>query len=154
MEVKMKKTILLAIIVLLAATLLTATSAFARPGKGNLKGIITAIDYDNKNLTITTNKGESMSVVAPEGFDLEPFEIDQWVLVKGTIQEDGTIAAIWIKRVGRGSDVDNDEDKPEGSKANSAYCSEGKHVKSHPLALKIAERFSVEKDWVMGYFCD
>ena len=47
-----------------------------------------------------------------------------------------------------------DEDREEGSKLNSAYCVEGKQEKTHPLATKLAERYGVTEQWVMGYFCD
>jgi len=48
----------------------------------------------------------------------------------------------------------DDDDLEEGSKLNSAYCKDGKQEKPHPLAAKMAKRYDVTEDWVMGYFCN
>lgn len=47
-----------------------------------------------------------------------------------------------------------DKEKSEGFKDNSAFCAEGKQDKPHPLAPKIATRYGVPEEVVMGYFCE
>ena len=72
----------------------------------------------------------------------------------------GAWLAISIKQVGGGNDKGNNDDKDknkeknEGFKDNSAFCAEGKQEKPHPLAPKMAERFGVTEEMVMGYFCE
>ena len=76
-------------------------------------------------------------------------------MVKAAAGEGGNWIAESIKLVGNGNDKrDNDEEKTEGFKENSAFCADGKQVKPHPLAPKIAERFGVSEEMVMSYFCD
>ena len=80
-----------------------------------------------------------------------------FVLVKGRIDEDGSVTAESIKLLGNGNDKDDgdeDEDQAEGGKDNSAYCADGKQEKPHPLAAKLADRYDVTEEWVMDYFCD
>jgi len=158
----MKKCFLISILMILVA-LMAAAPAFAKPGKGNVKGEVTAIGAGT--LTIVTNRGETVVVVVPDGFDLSSVEVGDWLLVKGEAGQDGTIVAERIKQVGEGSDEDGDEKKAkgngdgdegkaEGSKDNSAFCAGDKQDKPHPLAAKIAERYGVTEAWVMGYFCE
>jgi hypothetical protein len=109
---------------------------------------------------MTTNKGETVLVTPPVGFDLSTLKVGDVVLVKGTLQSDGMLMAESIKLPGSdmnddlNEDEDEDEDKPEGEKDNSAYCGGVKQGEIHPVAGKLAEKYGVTADWVMGYFCD
>lgn len=147
----MKKLITFSIFVFLVS-LLMASPVLAIPGKGVVKGDVIAVD--SGTLTIKTKQGEEVTVIVPQDFDINAFKVGDSVLVKGVVGEDDSIEAEWVKQIGKGRGKGDDEDKPEGSKENSAFCDEGKQEKPHPLAEKIAERYGVGEDWVMGYFCD
>ena len=98
-------------------------------------------------------------VIVPAGCDTSIIQAGDSVLVKGMLTQEGSIQADSIKLVGKGSDAGNDgeegeSEEPQGFKANSAFCAEGKQVKHHPLATKLAERYGVSEDWVMARFCE
>jgi hypothetical protein len=131
-----------------------ASPALAIPGKGAVKGQVTAVDRDAGTLTIETKRGEIVTVFVPPDFDIKAIEVDDWVLVKAAGGEGDSIEAAWVKQVGKGRGKNDDQDKPEGKKENSAFCDEGKQQKPHPLAAKVSEHFGVTEDTVMGYFCD
>ncbi len=147
----MKKIYSIAIMVFVIA-LVAAVPALALPGKGAIKGEVVAVDPGEGNVTLETRQADFVVVNLPLDFDVD-FAVGDWVLVKGTPGEDGSIDAEWVKPIGKGKGKGN-EDKVEGKKDNSAFCDEEKQEKPHPLAEKIGERFGVGEDWVMGYFCD
>ena len=148
----MKKKLSISILVILVA-LLAAVPALAIPGKGAVKGEVTIVDLSGRTVMIETNKGETVKVVVPQDFDITSVKVGDWVLVKGAAGQDGMIEADWFKQVGKGRGKNDDQDKPEGSKENSAFCDDGKQEKPHPLADKVGERFEVTEEWVMDYFC-
>ena len=147
----MKKIYPIAILVILI-TLVAAVPALAIPGKGAIKGEVVAVGPGEGRVTLETRRAEFVVVNLPLDFDVE-IAVGDWVLVKGTAGEDGSIDAEWVKPIGKGKGKGNEE-KAEGKKDNSAFCDENKKDKPHPLAEKIGERFGVGEDWVMGYFCD
>lgn len=146
----MKKIFMLFVLVLMF-TLLVAAPASAQRGKVNINGEVTAVDTDT--LTVLSNKGETFIVTVPEGFDTSTIQVGDRVLVKAVAGENDSWLAQSIKQIGPGSDDDADDDPAEGDKYNSAYCAEGKQEKPHPFAAKMAERYGVEEEWVMEYFC-
>lgn len=157
----MKKFITIIIITLLLSLLAVGT-VFAEKGKVNLKGEVISVDVAAGKVTVQSNKGGVYLVTPPAGVDLLTIQVGDEVLVKGFMADDGTLTAHFFKRVGKpagdkppkpGQPDLEDEDQPEGSKANSAYCMEGKQDRPHPLATKMAARYGVTTDWVMGYFC-
>jgi hypothetical protein len=141
----------------LILSLLVVSSAFAMGG-GNVKGEVVAIDAAGGTLTLETNKGETVIVHAPEGFDFALVEVGDSVLVKGEAQEDGSVLADSVKTLGggqgRGNQGRGNDDQPEGGKDNSAYCSEDKKETSHPLAVTIAERYGADEATIAGWFCE
>ena len=147
----MKKALIATILVLMVVSLLTE-STFAQRGKLNIKGEVKAID--GGALTIESNKGETFVIVIPEELDLSDIQAGDSVLVKATAAEDGSWVAVSIKKVGPGSEDDDEVEKPEGFRVNSAFCAEGKQDKPHPLAPKIAQRYGVSEEWVMEKFCE
>ena len=148
----MKKTIVATTLVLLIA-LLAAAPVYAQKSKINIKGEVTAMDVGT--LTVATNKGETYTITIPDAMGVGAVQAGDSVLVKATAGEGGTWIAESIKLVGNGNDKNDDNEvKAEGFKDNSAFCADGKQVKPHPLAPKIAERFSVSEKMVMDYFCD
>lgn len=171
----MKKTFI-AVMLVLAIVLVAVGSVSAQKGKVNVKGEVTAVGSDT--LTVTSSKGDTYVFTVPSGFDMSAVQVGDAVLVKATPGEGDTWLAQTIKLVGQGDDDDSESkgggddddddgskgkggdddddgnEKPEGFKENSAFCAEGKQERPHPLAPKIAERYGVTEDLVMGYFCD
>ena len=148
----MKKTFV-AITLMLLIVLLAVGPAYAQKNKINIKGEVTS--KEEGTLTVTSNKGETFTITIPANMDVSAVQVGDSVLVKATAEEGGTWIAESIKLVGNGNDKNDDnEEKTEGFKDNSAFCADGKQVKPHPLAPKIAERFGVSEEMVMGYFCD
>ena len=152
----MKKTIFVMFSVLAIALGMIGPAA-AQPGKLNIKGEVTAISGDA--ITVKSNQGESYLVSIPEGMVLSAIEVGDTVLIKATAGENGAWIARSIKQVGFGGADDEDEievedDDLEGFRDHSAFCAEGKHEGSHPLASAMAERFGVDEDMVMDYFCE
>ncbi len=136
-------------VTLLAAFIVIPVSA--KPSV--IKGEVTAIDAGGNTITVLTHRNQTVNVVTPADFDLSTLVIGDEVLVKGTLQGNGSIAADWVKLVGAGGP--DDEDAPEGSKANnSAYCAGDKQQDAHPMASALAEKYGVTTEWVMGYFCN
>jgi hypothetical protein len=149
----MKTKLTISILAILVA-LLAAVPALAIPGNGAVKGKVTIVDLGGGTVTIETNKGEIVEVAVPQDFDITSVKVGDSVLVKGAAGQDGTIEADWFKQVGKGRGKNDNQDKPEGKKDNSAFCAEDKQDKPHPLAAEVSERFKVTEKWVMGYFCD
>jgi len=147
----MKKTFVATTLVLLIA-LLAVAPVYAQKNKINIKGEVTAMD--NGTLTVTSNKGETYTINIPDEMNVSTVQVGDSILVKATAGEGGTWIAESIKLVGNGNAKNDDDEKTEGFKDNSAFCADGKQVKPHPLAPKIAERFGVSEEMVMGYFCD
>jgi len=147
----MRKMLVISMLVLML-TLLAAGPVSAQKGKVNINGEVTAVDTNT--LTILSKKGETFVVTVPDGFDTSTIQIGDSVLVKAVAGENDSWVAQFIKQIGPGSDSDDTDDDPaEGEKYNSAYCADGKQEKPHPLATKMAERYGVDEEWVMEYFC-
>ena len=162
----MKKT-LIALMLVFAIVLVAVGSVSAQKGKVNVKGEVTTVGNDT--LTVKSSNGDMYVFTVPSGFDISTVQVGDSVLVKATAGEGDTWLAQTIKLVGqggndddgsrgkgKGSDDDDDDGtvKPEGFKENSAFCTDGKQEKPHPLAPKIAERYGVSEEFVMGYFCE
>jgi hypothetical protein len=81
---------------------------FAKPGKANIKGEVTAVG--DGTLTIVTKKGETVMVVVPDGFDLSAIQVGDTVMVKGNMQDDGSVLAESIKVFDKGGGKDQDDD--------------------------------------------
>ncbi len=142
----LKKTIFAVLAALMALAL--AAPALAAPGNKVIKGEVTVVG--GSTFTVLTQKGETVEVIPPAGFDLATLKVGDMVMVKGRLQPDGKLAAEWVKMPGMSAD--DDMDKPEGSKDMSAYCS-GAQSQPHPVAAKLAEKYGVTVEWIMGYFC-
>lgn len=146
------KRIILTTILMLMLSLMVAGPASAKNDKINIKGEVTVVSADT--ITILSNKGVTYEIALPDGFDLA-IQVGDSVLVRGRLNEDGSVIAESIKLLGKGNDKDgSDEDQAEAGKGNSAYCADGKQEKPHPLAARLAERYGVTEAWVMEYFCD
>jgi hypothetical protein len=146
----MKKGIAIGLLVVLLASLV-AVPALAKPGKATIKGQVVAVGFSG-SLTIQTQRGEMVEVILPDGFNIESLVEGDWVLVKG-FWSDGKLEAEWIKKIGPFQREEDPETTGAG-KMNGAYCSEGKQVKPHPLAVRLEDMFGVTQEWVMGYFCN
>jgi len=160
----MKKLLTLTFIVLMVALIAVGTVS-AKKDKINIKGEVETVG--GGSLTVKSNKGETYTITIPDGYELGDIKDGDSVLVKAKAGEGDTWLLETIKQVGPGSgdedddaedegdeDDDADKEKTEGFKENSAFCAEGKQEKPHPLAPKIAQRYGVTEEWVMGYFCE
>lgn len=148
----MKRTLITTVLVILIALVIVGPAS-AQKNKINIKGEVIAID--NGSLTVASNKGETYIIVIPADMDVSVIQVGDSVLVKATAGEGGAWVVESIKIAGNGNDkANNDEEKSEGFKDNSAFCADGKQEKLHPLAPKIAERFGVSQEMVMDYFCE
>jgi len=148
----MKRILISSFVIFLIAMLVTGPVS-AQKGKVNINGEVTAID--GNTLTIRSHKGEIFTVTAPDGFDLSSIQVGDSVLVKAVTGDGGAWLAQSIKQIGPGSGGDElgDGDRAEGKKLNSAFCTDGKQTKPHPLAAKLAQRYGVTESWVMEHFC-
>jgi len=154
----MKRIVITTILVLMLSLSVTG-SVFAQRGKVNINGQVTEVG--DGTITVLSNKGETFVVSLPAGFEPSSIKQGDSVLVKAVLGDGDKWVAQSIKLLGQGNDdVDeaenetDDDELAEGSKLNSAYCADGKQEKPHPLAARMAERFDVTEQWVMGYFCD
>lgn len=144
----MKKMIYIVLIALLAAVLLPLPVFAASPV---VKGEVTEVDTAAGTITILTNRDQSVTITAPADFDLSVLAIGEMVIAKGESSEEGSFVAEWVRTTGK----DSDEGKHEGGKNNNgAFCSQGKKQEPHPLALKMADEYGVDPEWVAGYYCD
>jgi hypothetical protein len=148
------KSLLSIVILVIIIALLAAVPTLAVPEMAATKGEVAAVDPTGGTVTLKLKKGEPVTVIVPTNFDLDLIEVGDWMLVKGAVSPDNSIEAVWLKQIGKGSGKNENQDKLEGKKDNSAFCAEDKQEKPHPLAAKIGEHFDVSEDWVMDYFCD
>ena len=149
------KKILVAMTLVLLIALSVVRPVSAQKNKINIKGKVTAVD--SGSLTVTSNKGDIYIITIPGSVDVSPIKVGDSVLVKATAGQGGAWIAESVKQLGNGNDNaqnNNNEEKAEGFKDNSAFCADGKQEKPHPLAPKIAERFGVSEKMVMDYFCE
>ncbi len=140
------KKLLKILIFTLMVTMLAVGPALAQSGTIYLKGIV--LSYTDGTLIVGANQGE-FEVSVPDGLDVGFIEVGDIVLIKGSYGSSGLIEANFLEQaVG-----DNYDHQPEGSKDNSAYCSEDKQDQPHPLVASFAERYSVAEEEITQYFC-
>ena len=172
----MKKTLFILIAACLALALVSP--ALAAPGTKVVKGEVTSINADG-TITILTLRQQSIIVVPPPGYDLaaQQIEVGVIVLAKGRYDSTGRLAAEWLKipddgwgedayeqddddggkpeNPGKGKGKDKDKNKPKDEADDDddmqAFCENGG---THPVAARLAERYGVTTDWVMGYYCN
>ncbi len=158
-EVDMKKFSKHVFFVIILA-LLAVVPAFAKPGFINLKGEVLELDEATLSVTLETHKGETFVVIMPETVDFTLLEVGDTLLVKGEVQEDGTVLADRVMWIGAKNDdgAGDDTGTGDGSKMDGAYCTEGKKENPHPFAAKLVERYGetheITTEWVMSYFCE
>lgn len=158
----MKKTLSITILVLLVAVL-AVVPAFAGSEKANVKGYVLPLEEGTlDSLQIETREGETVTIMFATPFEAGDFVEGDYLLVKGTFQEDGSVLADRVLNFGPKTEDDEDDTDPddgeeeEGGKSTSAYCTEGQKDKDHPFAVKLTEKYpeSITVEEVMGYFCD
>lgn len=144
----MKKTLTSLLLVLLIA-LMTVGSVSAQKNKTNLKGEV--ISFDGSILIVESNKGEMVEIVIPEGFEIPELVPGDSVLVKAEAGEGGEWIAVSVKLLSH----QNTEKKQETYeyRFTNAYCVDGKKETNHPLAAKIAERYGIDEETMMTYYC-
>jgi hypothetical protein len=135
--------------------LLVFSTVSAEVGWSNIKGEVTAID--GTLVSVLTNKDEVYNIYVPEDFDLSTLSIGDTVLAKAELLEDDTWQALSFKILGKPDseeeDDDDDMDTEETDELIPAFCDPEKKDTPHPLAVKIAEQYEVEEEWVMQHYC-
>lgn len=144
----MKKTLTSLLLVLLIA-LMTIGSVSAQKNKINLKGEV--ISFDGSLLIVESNKGETVEIVIPEGFEMPELVPGDSVLVKADAGEGGEWIAGTVKLLSHQNTEENQETNE--FRFTNAYCVDGKKETNHPLAAKIAERYGIDEETVMTYYC-
>lgn len=136
--------IFLALFLVIALAAMSISVGLAKAEKINLEGEIVAVDEVEQTITVRTAEEEEFVIHFLEGeFGYTAEDIGALVHVKGELQEDGTILAIWVKI------VDGEDD----GKGDSAYCS-GEKETPHPVAIMLANKFDKDVEEIMDYFCD
>ena len=140
-------------------SLVLATAAFAKIGKGNPTGEITNIDATGGTVTLLLEDGTELVVSMPADFDFEntTLAVGMLVTAKGEWTEDG-FNAEWVKEADEETEEteepEEETEETEGSNGEGgAYCN-GSKEKTHPVAQKIADEYGVDPEWVMSYACD
>jgi hypothetical protein len=117
-------------------------------------GTVTAVDEDGGTITVEVESDggtEQYDVQVPEGFDWEGIEVGDTVEVEGWLQEDGSVIATRIVV----EDEDDDDDDDDGQGDHGHYC---RNVDDpdivHPVGGAIAERYGVDYEEVMYWFCE
>jgi hypothetical protein len=165
----MKKFLFLLLAMFIALALVSP--ALAMPGNRVAKGEVTAINADG-TITIQTLRQESIVVILPASYDASTLNIGDIVLVKGRFDSQGRLAAEWLRipddgwgddedekedkkpenpGQGKGKGKDKDKGNDDGDDDKQAFC-DGQST--HPVAIRLSERYGVTTDWVMGYFCN
>ncbi len=144
----MKKTLTSLLLVLLIA-LMTVGSVSAQKNKTNLKGEV--ISFDGSILIVESNKGEMVEIVIPEGFEIPELVPGDSVLVKAEAGEGGEWIAVSVKLLSHQNTEENQETNE--FRFTNAYCVDGKKETNHPLAAKIAERYGIDEETMMTYYC-
>jgi len=155
-EFDMKK-LALFVIVIIMLSLMATSVVFAKAGVGNPTGEIIdpyPTSEDPDSFTLATDDGDIL-VIFPEEFefDFDAFVLGDIVTVKGEWVDEAIIMATdWVKL---SEDVEEPEEEGEESeKEGGIYCEEGGKEEPHPVAAKIAEKYEVDVEFVMGYVCD
>jgi hypothetical protein len=155
----MKKITRILLVFSLVVVLSLAASGAAFAGKGgNPKGTITAIAGDGTSFTLETDDGP-ITVVLPEGFDLNTIEVGMYVVVRGDWDGEDLIYAITVRETtpedeAEGDDNDDgDDDGEDNGNHQNVYCT-GRKDRAHPMATGIAERYGMAEGEVMAMFCN
>jgi hypothetical protein len=152
------------LISIIVITSLVLAVPVAAQGGGNVKGEVVGVDEPSGTLTVLSNKGETVTVYTPEGFDFTSVVLGDSVLVKGERQEDQSVLASVVKVLGLDEvdegetesegESDGEELEGDGDRSNSAFCAEDKQEKPHPMAVALAESFGMDPEVIGGFFCE
>lgn len=127
--------------------------ALVDPDEIAFTGTVVSIDAAAGTLVVevaTTDGGtETYAVAVPAGFDLDALTVGDVVEVEGVL-DDGVVAATKVKVEDDGDDDDDDGDD-DGDGVN-AFCADPELT--HPVGERLAERYGVTYEQVMGWFCD
>lgn len=159
-----KKHIVLILVVML--TLSMTTAAFAKQSGETMRGEVIEITDDDgdgycETLIIDTDgdDGEDTETITlPEDFDCTSVAVGDYVVVAGEwiINSDGEVIFVADEIEINPEEDEDEEGEGNGWGKGGVYCAGGKE-KTHPVALKIAEKYDVEditSEWVMEQVCD
>jgi hypothetical protein len=118
-------------------------------------GTVTAINEENRTITVlaeTEDGSEEYLVRVPEDFDLDGVTVGDVVEVDGTLQDNGSVQAKTVK-VEDEDDKDGDDDGGEGDHGHFCRNLDDPDI-VHPVGYGIAERYDVDYEEVMTWFCE
>ncbi len=109
-------------------------------------GTVTAVDEEAGSFTVETESDETYTVLPGEDFDFSTLAVDDTVQVEGTLNEDGTVAALTVT-VGEEEPVEEEDDR-----SNGYYCRQSEDA--HPFGERLAERYETDYETLQSWFCD
>jgi hypothetical protein len=111
-----------------------------------ITGTVTAIDETAGSFTVEVEGGETYTVFPAEGFDFSTLAVGDSIEVEGTLNEDGTVAALTIQE--GEADPDQEQDDP----SNGYFCRQSED--EHPFGERLADRFETDYETLQEWFCD
>ena len=140
--------VLLATLAVMAMALAAVQPVAAQDAGSDVQvtGTVTAIDEEADSFTIETESGETYTIVPGADFDFSTLAVGDTVQVEGTLNEDGTVAALTVT-VGEEEPVDGEDDP-----SNGYYCRQSEDA--HPFGERLAERYETDYETLQSWFCD
>jgi hypothetical protein len=105
-------------------------------------GKVIAIDEAAGSFTVEAEDGTTYTVFPPEGFDFSTLEVGDTVEVKGTLNEDGSVAALNV----------NFEDDETDDPSTGYYCTQSED--QHPFGARLAESYETDYATLQAWFCE
>ncbi len=139
------KKLLIRMIIALIVSVLAVGPASAQAGTIYIKGEVVSVA--DGTLIVKFNQNEFV-VTVPQGIDIDSIDVGDTVLITGRSAGSGLIEADFLSKAAAGIN----DDLPEGSKDNRAYCAAD--AEPHPLVTSLAERYDVTQGDVSQFFCD
>ncbi len=139
---------LMALLVVLAMALASVQPALAQSAGDEIEvtGNVVSIDQAARTFQVQATDGPLYTVYPLNGFVLDTLHIGDAVEVDGTLNEDGSIAAIRIK-------VEAPDDDPggPGDPSDGYYCQQSEVP--HPFGARLSERYGVDYATLQAWFC-
>jgi hypothetical protein len=158
METKTNKSsvryLFLALLTAMALTLVTINPVSAQEvgSEVEITGTVTLIDKAAGSFTVETEAGETHTILPGEGFDFSSIAEGNTVTVKGTLNEDGTVAAleVMVEEQDDSTDEDGDGEEEDGP-STGYYCTQSEEP--HPFGTLLAERYETDYATLQAWFC-
>jgi hypothetical protein len=132
-------------VVVLAAVVLVVVIAQPLAAKDNtgeieVKGTVVSINAAGGTFQVQEKDGSIHTIVATSNFDFTSLKVGDTVEVKGTLNADGSVAALSIKI------------EQAGDKSLSYYCTQTEV--QHPVGARLATQYEMPYATLQGWFCE